>query len=157
MISHPERRPCNIVTFGLRDVDSPRSLSDGSGGASNLFVPSIHRDHLPHPRLFRFPCLPHLLHLEISRLQPLQLLLDLLALVRDLVRLSFFRPEVGHVEFAVEVRAEVVHDADGEENVHAELQWLALRGWQGGRALIGKNRASKYLEDFKIWAGHLCG
>jgi hypothetical protein len=75
--------------------------------------------HLPHPALL---LLSPPLVLQIPRLQPLQLLGNLLALVRYLVRLARLRPELGDCEFAVEVRAEVVHYADGEENVHAELK-----------------------------------
>ena len=92
-----------------------------SVAAFSLFILSQpHRR--PHPLLF----LPPPLVLQIPRLQPLQLLRDLLALVRDAMRLLRLRPEVGHRESAVQVRAEVVHDADGEENVHAELEALVV-------------------------------
>jgi len=54
-------------------------------------------------------------------LQMLQLLFDVILLERDRVSLPGLRPEVGHGEARVEIRAEVVHDADWEHNVHAEL------------------------------------
>ena len=38
------------------------------------------------------------------------------------MRLTFFGPEIGDGEARVEVGAEVVHDADGEHDVHAELE-----------------------------------
>lgn len=76
----------------------------------------------PHPLLF----LPPPLVLQVPRLQPLQLLCNLLSLVRDAMRLLRLGPEVGHRESAIQVRAEVVHDADGEENVHAELDALVV-------------------------------
>jgi hypothetical protein len=56
-----------------------------------------------------------------SLLQPLQLLCNLLSLVWYAMCLLRLRPEVRHRELAVEICAEVVHDADREENVHAEL------------------------------------
>jgi hypothetical protein len=37
------------------------------------------------------------------------------------VRLPRFWPKVRDREFAIEIRTEVVHYADWEENVHAEL------------------------------------
>ena len=76
----------------------------------------------PQPLLL----LPPPLVLEIPLLQPLQFLRNLVSIVRDLVRLAWLGPEIGNGEFAVEVRAEVVHDADWEENVHPELKvWSA--------------------------------
>lgn len=80
--------------------------------------------------------LPHLLQLQVSRLEPLKLLLDLVALVRNAVRLLRLGPEIRYREFAVEVRAKVVHDADGEENVHAEL--MACEDARVSRLTLGR-------------------
>lgn len=52
-----------------------------------------------------------------------QLLINLLLVNRDFVRLLGSRPEVPDVKAVVEVRAEVVHPTDGEEDVHAELEY----------------------------------
>lgn len=37
------------------------------------------------------------------------------------MRLPFLWPEVGDVEFSIEVRTEVIHYTDWEEDIHAEL------------------------------------
>jgi len=37
------------------------------------------------------------------------------------MRLTRFWPEVWDCKFAVEVRSEVIHDSDWEEDVHAKL------------------------------------
>lgn len=47
---------------------------------------------------------------------------DLFFLERDFVRLFGRGPEAGNVETVVEVRAEVIHPANGEEDVHPELR-----------------------------------
>lgn len=54
-----------------------------------------------------------------------QLLVDFLLLERDLVGLFRGGPEAGHAETVVEIRSEVIHPADGEDDVHAELEGLA--------------------------------
>jgi hypothetical protein len=89
--------------------------------------------HLPQS----LPLLSSPLVLQISRLQPLQLLCYLIAVIRYLVRLAGLRPEIGNREFAVEIGAEVVHYTNGEENVHSKLQDLdqyntsgVLREWE---------------------------
>lgn len=41
--------------------------------------------------------------------------------MRDLMPLLLRRPEVWDMESLVEIRSEVVHDADGEHDVHAKL------------------------------------
>ena len=92
---------------------------------------------------------------------------------------AWLGPEIGNGEFAVEVRANVVHDADWEENVHPELEgllsvcsrvlgsiWLECRwsasGIIGVVALGFKARGavgilSTYLEHFEVRAPHGCG
>lgn len=42
------------------------------------------------------------------------------------MRLLFRRPESGYVESIVEVCAKVVHPADWEEDVYAELEYLQV-------------------------------
>lgn len=47
--------------------------------------------------------------------------LELFAVARQLVTLLGPRPKVGNGEAMVEVRAKVVHDANGKHDIHAEL------------------------------------
>lgn len=54
-------------------------------------------------------------------LDPLHLGLDVFALVRDLVALLLRRPEPWHREPVLEIRPEVVHVANREGQVQAEL------------------------------------
>lgn len=68
-----------------------------------------------------FPPLPPLPPHQIQSPHPRQLPINLLLLKRDLVRLFGGGPEARDVEAVVEVRAEVVHPADGEEDVDSEL------------------------------------
>lgn len=112
-----------------------------------LLLPNPHRRHPP------LLLLPPLLHLQIPRLQPLQLLRNLLALVRDAMRLLGLGPEVRDREFAVQVCAEVVHDADGEENVHAKLSRGLVEVARGKLRVEG----SAYFGDFEIGTAHLVG
>lgn len=61
--------------------------------------------------------LPHLL----PRHDAVVLGPDLFAVTRDLVALLWLGPEALDGEAVVEVRSEVVHDANGEHDIHAEL------------------------------------
>jgi hypothetical protein len=85
------------------------------------------------------------------------------------VRLAWLGPELRDCEFAVEVRAEVVHYADGEENVHSELRQSLVRGNECEKDAMGERcRVAQvlwkngercedctHLEDFEIGARHL--
>lgn len=59
-------------------------------------------------------------------------------------------PEAGNVEAVVEVRAEVIHPADGEEDVHSEL-WRSVSqyGLGCGRKIL-RVRGNSYLEHFEV-------
>lgn len=58
----------------------------------------------------------------LSRHDPLVLSLDLVSVAGELVALLSLRPEIVHGEAVVEVCAEVVHDANGKHDIHAELR-----------------------------------
>jgi hypothetical protein len=49
--------------------------------------------------------------------------------------LPWLGPKLGDREFAVQVRAEIVHDGDGEENIHSEL---GRRGLASGKRNKGR-------------------
>jgi len=87
--------------------------------SSSTTPPLLHQPPLPQKQ----PLLP----------QSLQLSLDLIPLRRNPMRLIRLGPEAMHREPLVQVRAEVVHYADGEEDVHPEL------------------------EDFEVGSAHVCG
>lgn len=73
-------------------------------------------------------------------------------------------PEIVHREAVLQVGAEVVHPADGEEDVHSELGggcevWLEERlglglgfGWGRGRRWGWGWDQAAYFEDFKVRA-----
>lgn len=82
-------------------------------------------------------------------LQSLQLFGDLFALVGQLVSLAGLGPEVGYGEARVQVGAEVVHDADWEHDVHAELDEMSVL-----RTVWCWSRAHSYLEYLEIRAAH---
>jgi hypothetical protein len=63
------------------------------------------------------------------------------------VRLAWLGPEIGDREFAVEIRAEVVHDADWEENVHSEL--VGLVSYMRERVRLGFGRSA--LGRVELW------
>ena len=70
--------------------------------------------------------LPLSCHSQISlpqapRPQSLQLLLDILPIIRDLMRHLRLWPEIRDREATIEVRAEVVHESDGKHDVETEL------------------------------------
>ena len=71
----------------------------------------------PEALLLQLPRLPHLL----PRHDAVVLGPDLIAVVRDLVALLRPRPEPLDGEAVVEVRSEIVHDANGEHDICAEL------------------------------------
>ena len=76
----------------------------------------------------RFPQpLPNRRIILTPPLHPLQLILDLLPLKRYLVALLGRGPETLDREARVEVRAEVVHPAYWEEDVHPELWAVRIR------------------------------
>ena len=82
--------------------------------------------------------------------------MNLLLLKRNAIRLLRLRPEVGDREAPVEVRAVVVHDRDGEHNVHAELYQLVplMECGRDEKGRGGGLRAGTYFEDFEIGAAH---
>ena len=114
-LSHSRFSSCSFVIRCLLSAQSP----------SLLLPPST---QLPQPLLL----LPPPLVLQIPLLQPLQLLCNLIPIVWYLVRLAWLGPEIGDREFAVEICAEVVHDADWEENVHSELVSLVSYAHERG-------------------------
>ena len=57
-------------------------------------------------------------------------------------------PEIWNRKLSVEVRAEVVHDPDGKEDVNSEL--LRMSECVGRECTGGR-----YLEDFEIGSSHL--
>lgn len=71
------------------------------------------------PPLFLQPPVAVVQSLEF---EPLNLFQHFVSLEWDFVRLLGLGPEVGNGEFAVEIRAEVVHYADGEQDIHAKLE-----------------------------------
>jgi hypothetical protein len=81
----------------------------------------------------QFSLLSPPLVLQIPRLDSLQLLGNLVAIIRNVVRLSRLGPELRYGKATLEVGAEIVHYADREENVHAELQIVrdtkSAHGW----------------------------
>lgn len=78
-------------------------------------------------RLQRLPLLSLLAPECVRGAHTRQLPINLFLLERDLVRLFGAGPEAGDVEAVVEVRAEVVHPADGEDDIYAELwEWLSV-------------------------------
>lgn len=90
---------------------------------------------------------------QSSRFQPLKLLRDLLAFIWKLVGLSGLGPEVGDSEARVQVGSEVVHDADWEHDVHAELEdcqsWIGPRGlWLWWLTLNTSRLGPPILDDF---------
>jgi len=69
--------------------------------------------------LFCFPQSPPLL---LHPLDSFQFFLYLLPLKWDLVRVFLLGPKVGDGEAIFEIRAEIVHPADREHDVHTKLQ-----------------------------------
>jgi hypothetical protein len=59
-------------------------------------------------------------------------------------------PEVGYGEALFEVCAKVVHPADGEHDVHAELREALVEE-------LVKGSHKSHLEDFEIGTSHDCG
>lgn len=77
------------------------------------------------PRLWRLPRLilePLVPEIQPSRAQSLQFSVDLVSVHGYLVRLLGLGPKFGDGKALVEVRAEIIHDADREHDVHAELE-----------------------------------
>jgi len=58
--------------------------------------------------------------------QPLDFPSYLLFVERNLVSSFWLWPKVWHGEFCVEIGAKVIHPADGEEYVHAKLEYLEI-------------------------------
>jgi hypothetical protein len=76
--------------------------------------------------------------------------LNLVLFERNVMGLVLLWPEVGYGEALFEVCAKVVHPADGEHDVHAELGGALV-----DEALEGSHK--RHLEDFEIGASHDCG
>lgn len=91
------------------------------------YTPATGRVYLQYPPLTLIPelllCLlqPHFLSFPNGVVYPQDLCLDLVSLEGYLVALFLRGPEVGHGEAVLEVRAKVVHPADGKGEVHAKL------------------------------------
>ena len=64
------------------------------------------------------------------------------------MRLFSGRPEAGDVEAVVEVRSEVVHPTDGEEDVEPELKYINV----SGLSLVAWWRACACLENLEVAA-----
>lgn len=92
----------------------------------------------------------------LSRHYPLVLCLELLPVMRHRVAFLRLGPEVRDREAVVEVRAEVVHEANREHDIHAKLQ--RARTCVSTEVTIGHALyiSMPYLEDFEVEAGHLC-
>ena len=75
--------------------------------------------------------------LRLSQLLPCHNLLilgdDLLSISRHLVALLWLRPESRDGETVVEVCSEIVHDANGKHDIHAELHRIFISFRQGDR------------------------
>ncbi|KAB8349642.1 hypothetical protein FH972_023661 [Carpinus fangiana] len=152
----PERHalsPCahhENPEYSVPTPASPRHLPP------KLRIPPLHpaphlplRPRLPTPHLAPLlPCQPLLTPREPALPQPRQLCTNLIALERDLVGLLGARPEVGHAEAVVEVRAEVVHVADREEDVEAELGDLEVRAAQ-----VAVEDAREAAVEERCWHG----
>jgi hypothetical protein len=127
----PSTQPAELPPLSVCAHLSPLYLRAPS--SSTLHLPP--RTTFPHPP---FRLLPPMFILQIPLLHTLKFLCNLLALIRYAMRLPRFRPEFWDRESAVQVCAEVVHYADWEENVHAELCGRKLvyevveRGSKGG-------------------------
>lgn len=86
-----------------------------------------------------------------------QLFIDLVFIEWDLVGLFGCGPEALGGEAVIEIRAEVVHPADGEDHVYAELG-VELAGMtlaENPNAPIVYGLPATHLEDFKIGPGQL--
>ncbi len=84
--------------------------------------------------------------------------LELFAVARQLVALLGPRPKVGNGEAVVEVRAKVVHDANGKHDIHAELivSSKSALGEPQGQGPPGTTRKlGSYLEHLQIQTSHL--
>ena len=115
MLSYSQLYTSTLHTHSLPSVlSSTLALSLHLGSLGSL-------SHLN--RLSALPLLPPN---RIQRPHPRQFAVNLVLLERDLVRLFRGRPEALDVKAVVEVRAEVVHPADGEEDVHAELEDMSV-------------------------------
>lgn len=86
--------------------------------------------------------------LLLSRHDALVLDLDLFPVARHLVALLGPGPEVAHGEAVVEVGPEVVHDANREHDIHAELGPSARSSGSSRQGGIG------HLEDFQVEPAH---
>lgn len=114
--SKPSRNPCPCMSLHIIPIPPIPSHIYTPAPTKLNQTPSL-RPLCPLGRSLH-PLLPPN---RIQRPHPRQLLINILLLQRDLMRLFGGRPEAGDVEPVVEVRAEVVHPADGEEDVHSEL------------------------------------
>lgn len=96
---------------------------------------------------------------ESSLLQPLNLGIDFVLVKGDFVGLAALGPEIGHGEARIEVDAEVVHEADGEHDVHAELERersMLVNAWLLACVLKWVSNWLAYFEDFEIGTAHVC-
>ena len=93
--------------------------------------------------LLLFTSQPLLPEIQSAGPQPLELLVDLVAVKGDLVCVLGLGPEVGHGEALVEVGAEVEHDPDGEHDVHAELLFSTSHGQLGSQPLVERGNGAE--------------
>ena len=102
----PLHRPRNIITIPIQLPSPP------------------HHHPLTHPHHTLLPLLSHHPRLPPPQpppLHPLHLRTDIFSFRGYLIQLLLCGPEIADAEFVVEVRAEIVHPAYGEHDVHAEL------------------------------------
>lgn len=103
----------------------------------------------------RLQCLPLLSLLapeSVRRPHARQLPVNLFLVERDLVRLFGAGPEAGDVKAVVEVRSEVVHPADGEDDIHAELWEVEVSYRSLPRQFGGKRRPTLNTSRFPPWS-----
>ena len=81
-----------------------------------------------------------------------QLPVNLFLLERDLVRLFGAGPEARDVKAVVEVRSEVVHPADGEDDIHAELWEVEVSYRSLPKQFRGERRPTLNTSRFPPWS-----
>lgn len=117
-----ESRECFDITQTPKNAHHALDHTHIIPSPSNLLLLLI--PWLLLPPLLPQPLLPKI---QPPSPQPLQLSLDLVPLERDPVCVLGLGPELGDGESRVEVGAKVVHDSDGEHDVHSELEDLQVK------------------------------
>lgn len=107
--------------FDHRHVISSHTVNLQTSRGQSLLV--LHCLHLRLSLSLSLRCLPPFPPQSVLHAHTCQFLVDLFLVKRDLVGLFGGGPEALCREAVVEIRAEVIHPADGEKNVHSEL-WV---------------------------------